>query len=249
MANASISSRFKENDFRVGGVINRTVSVYSRNFLIFFVIAAAASVPSALLIPAGDFTASTAAQSPILLVVGGVLALLLSTISQAIIVHAAFQTMRGRAANLGDSLKVGLGRFVPIILMAILLGLLVGLGFILLVVPGVILFTMWYVAAPACVVERKGPWASMKRSAELTKGHRWKVFGLLLLMMVIGIVGSSMVSLLSALIGGSILNFITTVLWGGFWGAAAAIAVVVAYHDLRVAKEGVDIEQISAVFD
>ena len=35
------------------------------------------------------------------------------------------------------------------------------LGFILLIVPGLILFTMWFVATPACVVERLGPMRSL----------------------------------------------------------------------------------------
>jgi hypothetical protein len=37
--------------------------------------------------------------------------------------------------------------------------------------------------------------------------------------------------------------------WNGFWGALYAIFAVVTYHDLRVAKEGVDTEQIAAVFE
>jgi len=38
-------------------------------------------------------------------------------------------------------------------------------------------------------------------------------------------------------------------LWGALWTAYYSIAVVMTYHDLRVAKEGIDIEQIAAVFD
>jgi hypothetical protein len=37
--------------------------------------------------------------------------------------------------------------------------------------------------------------------------------------------------------------------WNGIWGAFYAICVVVTYHDLRAAKEGVGIDQIAAVFD
>jgi hypothetical protein len=50
-------------------------------------------------------------------------------------------------------------------------------------------------------------------------------------------------------IGGEPLALIGDVLWNGVWGAFYAISVVVTYHDLRVAKEGIDIEQIAAVFD
>ena len=40
-----------------------------------------------------------------------------------------------------------------------------------------------------------------------------------------------------------------TLLWGALWTAYYSIAVVMTYHDLRVAKEGIDIEQIASVFD
>src|SRR5215475_5262435 len=36
---------------------------------------------------------------------------------------------------------------------------------------------MWFVAVPACVEERLGPWTSLRRSRDLTKGHRWKLCG------------------------------------------------------------------------
>jgi hypothetical protein len=48
---------------------------------------------------------------------------------------------------------------------------------------------------------------------------------------------------------GPILSLIGGLLLNGVWGAFNAIAVVVTYHDLRVAKEGTNIEQIAAVFD
>jgi hypothetical protein len=48
---------------------------------------------------------------------------------------------------------------------------------------------------------------------------------------------------------GTILTFLVTVAWTAIWGAYYAVSAAVSYHDLRVAKEGVDIEQIVAVFD
>ena len=50
-------------------------------------------------------------------------------------------------------------------------------------------------------------------------------------------------------IGGPILAWSCLWLWGALFGAFNAIMVVVTYHDLRVAKEGVDTDQIAAVFD
>jgi hypothetical protein len=51
------------------------------------------------------------------------------------------------------------------------------------------------------------------------------------------------------LVGSDILSILARLLWGALYGAYNAIAVVMSYHDLRVAKEGIDIEQIASVFD
>jgi uncharacterized membrane protein len=108
---------------------------------------------------------------------------------------------------------------------------------------------MWFVGTQVCVVERLGPWTSLKRSAQLTKGHRWKIFGLMLLLIVVSLIGSTLIELALAPFGSFILTSGASLIWAAIWGAYYAVAVVVAYHDLRVAKEGIDIEQIASVFD
>jgi hypothetical protein len=246
-----MSARFAESDFRIGPVITRTARILSQHFLIFFLIGVVANLPSVLLGQGGELAASPTAttQGTILLIVGGLLSFVLSMISQAVMVHAAFQAMRMRPVSLGESLKVGLARVVPVFLVAILMGLLGGLAFLALIVPGFIVMTMWFVSTPACVVERTGPWTSMKRSAALTKGHRWKVFGLLLLLVLLSAIVAGLLQVVLMQVGSTILVILGTLLWGALWTAYYSIAVVMTYHDLRVAKEGIDIEQIASVFD
>jgi hypothetical protein len=250
MTNTTMSARFAESDFRVGPVLTRTATILSQNFLIFFLIGVVANLPSVLL---GQGTESVATsptgQGAVLLIIGGVLSFIFSMISQAVMVHAAFQAMRRRPVNVGESLRVGLSRVLAVIVLAILMGFLGGLGFVFLIVPGLILMTMWFVSTPACVVERTGPWTSMKRSAALTKGHRWKVFGLLLLLVLLSLIVAGLIQLVLTQVGSTILVLLGTLLWGALWTAYYSIAVVMTYHDLRVAKEGIDIEQIAAVFD
>jgi hypothetical protein len=252
MTNTAMSARFAESDFRVGRVLGRTATIYSRNFVIFFLIALVASTPGVLLIQRNVDTiagGNPPAGTLIMLGIGVVLSMVLGMISQAVMVHAAFQAMRLRPVSLGESLKVGLARVISVILLAILMGLLMGLGFVLLLVPGLILMTMWFVGVPPCVVERTGPWTSLKRSAALTKGHRWKIFGIILLLGIISIAVSQLIELAFSVLGNDILLTLGRLFWGALYGAYSAIVVVVTYHDLRVAKEGVDIEQIAAVFD
>ena len=247
MSDTSLSARLAEGDFRIGRVLNRTSSVLSRNFVIFFVVTTIANLPGALVLKiAADPASAGSSRGTILL--GSFLTMVLSAVSQAVVVYGAFQDMRGRPASVTDSLKIGLYRFLPVIGLAILMSLGTAFGALLLIIPGVILFVMWYVAMPACVVERLGPFDSMARSSELTKGHRWKIFGLVLLL-CLGVVVSEVLDEALSTMASAALTLIGTLLWNGVRGAFYAIAAVVTYHDLRVAKEGINIEQIAAVFD
>ena len=253
MTDASLTARFTESEFRVGRVLNRTSSVLSRNFLIFFVVIAVAHLPALLFFKSTTMTANASGSEIAVafgMMIGGLLLMIvLSTLSQAIVLYGAFQNMRGREVSLSESLQVGLRRFFPIIGLAFLVTLLGMLAAIALIFPAFIVFTMWFVATPVCVVEQLGPWASMRRSRELTKGHRWKIFGLFVLMIIISAVAGGTIQAAFTAIGGTPLALVGDVLWNGVWGAFYAIAVVVTYHDLRAAKEGIDIDQIAAVFD
>ncbi len=247
MANISAAVPTTSGEFRIGQVFSQTSAVLSRHFLMFFVVMIVAALPRVLLTQ----TAVTGAGGEVYgkLFLGLFLQIVLSTLAQAVLVYGAFQDMRGRPVSLVDCLRVALGRFFPIIGLAICMSIGLSIGFILLVVPGIILAVMWFVSTPACVVEQLGPLASMGRSSELTKGHRWKIFGMLLLVVIIGLVISIVIGALLGLTGSPVLVTLGTLAWTGVWGAFYAIFGVVTYHDLRVAKEGVDVHQIASVFD
>lgn len=110
---------------------------------------------------------------------------------------AAFQLLLAindldhRETAIGDALRMAAGRTFPILLLSLLIGFGVGLGFVLLVVPGVILSLMWAVALPALVTDSRGT-AALGRSRTLTRGNRWRILGLvvialLVLLVVLGI--------------------------------------------------------------
>ena len=253
MTDTSLSAHFAEGDFRVGRVLNRTSSVLSRNFLPFFIVTAIANLPGALLMKVSTESATTSPDAVFqnlgLIFLALILTVVLNVICQAVVLYGAFQDMRGRPVNLVESLQVGLRRFFPIIGLAFLMYLCIGFAALLLIFPAFILLTMWFVATPVCVVETLGPIRSMRRSSQLTKGHRWKIFGLMVVLFMVSGIASQTISLALTTMGGAMFGVIGEVLWNGIWGAFYAIAVVVTYHDLRVAKEGIDIEQIAAVFD
>lgn len=261
MTDASLpAGRFREGEFRVGHVFSRAWSVFSGNFLTFMVVTGIASLPP-LLIPKPVPGAPVDPYGNIgMTLLAFFLMIVLGTLSQAIVLYGAFQDMRGRPVSLADCFRVGLHRFLPIIGLAIIMGFGVMLASIFLFVPGLIVYMMWFVATPVCVVEQLGPVRSLGRSRELTKGHRWKLFGLSLLIVLPSlIVATIIIAVMTLLLGTGMLGLpgaaatplgqLVNLIWSAAWGAFYAVLIVVTYHDLRVAKEGIDTDQIAAVFE
>jgi hypothetical protein len=246
---ATTTTRLAESDFQVGRVLNRTSKVLSRNFLTFFIVTAVAYLPTALMTKSPPEAAAISWQDVALPIAGFLLLMVLSVLAQAVVLYGAFQDMRGQPVSLAESVQVGLRRFFPVVWMAIAMTVLVMIGFALLLVPGLILLTMWFVGTPVCVVEQRGPLASLGRSQQLTKGHGWKIFGLMLALLIVSATVTPVIDSVLAEVGGAALAFVVGLIWNAVWGAFYAIAVVVTYHDLRVAKEGINIEQIASVFD
>jgi hypothetical protein len=115
-------------------------------------------------------------------------------------------------------------------------------------VPGLIAIARWSVAMPACIVDRLGVAASFRRSTELTRGHRWKIFGMFVLLVIADVIAEA---LLGPILGpaGNVAELVGHVIVNGGWGAVSAVLAVAIYHDLRVAKDGVDTAEIATVFD
>jgi hypothetical protein len=242
------AGRFAEREFRVGSAMSKTITVLSRNLLTFCIVTTIASLPVVLLFNTPVLVRSANSTAGIWILAGIALWQVLYALSQAIVLYGAFEDIRGRPVDLVASFGQASRRFLPVIGVGLLMAFLGGLASVLLIVPGLILLTMWYVATPVCVVERIGPWKSLRRSAALTKGNRWKLFGMMVLVAIITVVGQSLVGGLTAMTGVTI-GLVAHLLWSALIGAFSAILGVVTYHDLRVAKEGVDTDQIAAVFD
>src|SRR5215472_9709787 len=134
MAHTSVAAaHFAEGDFRVGRVIRRSASMLSRHFLTFFIVTVIAHAPIIWLAR----TLTTEPTDLLLLVLAWqVLDLLqlivLGTLGEAVIVHAAFQDMQRRPVRLAESLNVVWRRLLPILGFAFVAYLLIWLGFSLL---------------------------------------------------------------------------------------------------------------------
>lgn len=94
----------------------------------------------------------------------------------ALVEAVAHERERRPRSSIADLYRSAGSRLGSLLGVALLSGIGVGLGLLLLVVPGLILFTRWSLAVPAVMIEGRSPREALRRSAELVRGHGWAVF-------------------------------------------------------------------------
>ncbi len=272
----SVDSFGASGVFRVGDVMSRAWRLCTGNLLFFLLVPIVIyAIMIAVFVAVGlsFFFAGWASGSAGVIGVGillsVILVLSLTMLGQGVLLLGAFQRLRGQPIRVGDVVGRVLARFFPLIGLSILWSLAVVLasvaaGFLfgavtsaigsvalvltpLIYVPSAFLLVIWAVVVPACVVEGLGPIGSMSRSAGLTKGYRWKIFGILLLLGLLYLVVAAVqfgLGIYSQALSG-LFALVWFVLWIAYWNCT----VIMTYHDLRVAKEGIDTEQIASIFD
>jgi hypothetical protein len=237
-------------EFRLGDVIVRSWSILVRHAIAFFWLVAVLQVIPLIALPRlGTLLGRHGGAMPNLLVsmVGGIVAMMFSALSQAVVVHATFQDLRGRDVKPVESFSQGLARVLPAIATSLLVAFAAGIGLILLIAPGLIALAAFSIALPICVVERAGPLRSLSRSAELTRGYWWPILGFAVALLIVSAVVG--LSIRAALPVSGLPVTIVTWAWNVWVTAYSSVYAANLYHDLRAVKEGIGIQEIASVFD
>ncbi len=235
------------SEFRVGSVLGRGFSILFNNIVPFLFLTVL--IYSPLIIYTAMIDTSETMEESLAIWEGVVIfgSILLTMILTATLIYGTVQELRGQHATIGDCLSRGLSRTIPVLGVAILSMAAMTAGFIALIIPGYIVMTMLWVAIPVAVVERPGVINSLRRSSQLTKGDRWRIFGIILILGIIEGVPSQIIENMN--IDDVKVALMLSLAVTAFVGAVDAVVTAVGYHDLRVTKEGVGIEEIAAVFD
>ncbi len=105
---------------------------------------------------------------------------------QGALIEAVRDVRDGRAdLTVSDTFARVQPRLGSIVGAGILLGVAVGIGFLFLIIPGVVLLTIWIAVIPAVVLEQRGVTDSFGRSRELVRGNGWNVFGVIVITIVL----------------------------------------------------------------
>ena len=172
--------------------------------------------------------------------------------------YAVSEIYLGRHPSIGSSYAGGLQRFGSAVVLSFLIGLSVVLMAITLIgIPVAVYFGVcWMLSFQTFVLERQGVRSALSRSRALIRGHWWRVLGIAILVGILGWVVGFVISIPALVLGGAsvflpegfgkaiitvlaaLVNIVSDVFVTPIWFCGA----VLLYYDLRVRKEGFDLE-------
>ncbi len=252
----------------IGQILDRTFRLYSKHLITFIAIVAVVLVPLTVLqmpltklqIEAGaDSTAWLAGALAGLLL--SVLAIVGHVLSTGALLKAISNAYMGEEVSVSSSYRFVLPKLLSLIGASIVVGLVVGLGF-LLIVPGIIFALMFALTTPALVCEDRRAFNAMSRSSELSKGNKGKIFLVWLLTWLISMGIALALNAVGGLVFGVAGIFHPNALAGASWSQVtgqalinllssilavpiSAGAIVLLYYDIRIRKEGFDLEMLA----
>jgi hypothetical protein len=174
------------------------------------------------------------ANSFILLPLVLAVSVIAGTLYQGMVVGLVRDVQDGRRdSSVGELIEATWPVVLPLIGAGILAGLGIGVGFLLFVIPGLILLTIWSVIAPVIVAERSGVIDAFGRSRALVKGNGWQVFGVILVVFLITAIASGILSAIGAGISDSFaVQVLVNVIASTLTAPIAALAASVIYFRL-----------------
>ena len=238
----------------VGEIVDATFTVYRRRFgpmiaiaLVLVFIPFLVSLVGGCTLDSGSITCT----SPIGWF-GYLAGIVGSTVASAAAILVAAEAYTDVSSDWRRAMRIGVRRTLEIILLWIMVGIPIAIGFVVLIIPGIFLAVSLAVVWGALIIEGIGPMESIKRSWRLVAGERWRVFGagflvIILIVIVIGIASAVIALILSSGLGvsggmtGYLVQQVATLL---SIPLTAALGTVI-YLDLRVRKESLSADELA----
>lgn len=170
-------------------------------------------------------------------------------IATGMVVTMVRPVMTGQVTSLSEAFQNAQRVFLQLILASLLYGLIVSVGFLLLIIPGFIFLTWYYVFAICIVLEDESVTGSLSRSKNLVSGDGWHVFRLIIVsLLVVGIIQAFLTSIVgfilpfdfvytganeaSYIVGSFISSFVSSIV-----APLTGIMTTLLYYDLKARKQ------------
>ena len=227
-----------------GELFDATIKLYTRYFWLLVGTVAVVFIPLILI---GALIVGV-------IVVPGFFALAVAmVVQQGAMVKIVSDIYMGESPGIGKAYRAALGKIGAILVAGLLYGLACGVGFLFCIVPGVYLWVAMSFYICAIMFENKGPTECLGRSMELVRGSWWKIFLVLFLaQMLMGVV-SNLPAMFTGIIAAVVEEAVLVRPLGNLAGSVlqvfvapiVTIVTILMYYDMRVRKEGYDLERMA----
>ena len=243
----------------VGEILDGAFQLYRNHFAAFFTVVAVIAVPAVTFgalvgwAVTGTFAPVTTPQAAglgrfwLVILVSAPVTFGLYILQNSVLTIAIADAYLGRTVSVAAAFRRAVRLLGSLSGAAVLTGLGVWGGMILLVVPGILLALRWLFTVQAITVEGLGASASLKRSRQLTTGRRLRLAGLVLLITIITVAinfGAAAVipnAVLALPVIGPLLRQLPTTVLAPLYPAVLTLA----YFDARVRSEAFDLEMLA----
>lgn len=211
-----------------GAVIRKVFRVYVDQASVLMPAAAVVFVITGVLTDLIIATKSTGLELLVLII-----DLIATTLFTGMVVGLVADVQNGRRdASATQLLRAVTPVLGELILVGIVTVMLEAIGFVLLLIPGLILMTIWSVVAPVVVIEHPGGLRALGQSRALVRGNAWQVFGVIIVLVLGLVVASGLLDALAESAGGS-FGLVVRVVVGVLTAPISALAAAVLYFELR----------------
>lgn len=235
-------------EYSAGEIIRTAVDIYRAHFRPLFVLAL---LP--LLLSCALKLAFLRIDSPASVMIAFVLDCAAGFVISAVMTVSVSDICVGNRPDIGRSYNQLFSLFGKSLVTLILSACVIAIGFLLLIVPGII-FGAWYLYGAAIVMlERLGGTDALRRSKELGKGKYLRNIGITFFFSIAMLIPAFVIGALTGLVMGLASAsrrqvYLATTIEGAlvtaFFEAPLLISIVLMYYDLRVRKEGFDIRRL-----
>lgn len=217
----------------LSGVLTEAWALYRRFaghfLLISFVIYLITAILVALLSLAGVVGA----------ILGAIIAIVAAYVLQAALIKAVQDVRDGRVdLDLSQTVQAAMPHVLPVIGASILAGIGITIGFILLIVPGLVLLTFWCLIIPFIVIAGSGVFEAFGNSMRTVRGYAWRVFGTYVLVVLILIAFTIILGLILLVLPQFLRSFIDNVVAGTLIAPFLALVATLIYYRLTAAHAG-----------
>lgn len=229
-------------------LVDAAFQVFRRNPMPFVLGSAIIYIPwmivRLIIDPTKSGTVPSMASAPVVFV-STAISMVVYAIAGAVTMRLAREAYLDRTPDLADAFRSLSRVVVPLIVATILMSLILLLGLVLFIIPFFILLARFFAVRPAIVLEQAGINESFARSAKLSSDSKGHILATLMLAGLIVILVSMGLGVIVSMMPNQVVAFIVAVILALTLYPFLAIVEVLLYFDMRIRKEGFDIEYLS----